>query len=357
MDIILAAGLIGLLIGYYLKDKRRHKFRIIGLSFFGIFWLLQAPHFLAMRDAFNAMVCILALPFYLYLAYNEFLSLKWNEDNESLKWITGASFFAGGLYFVIDKIPILSGGIIYAVAVQTVFLVNLMGFGYGVGEINYAGNPLLYRTNFNEIFVPLEGSSVAIIQSCTAVQSMLIFVGAIYCVTAPKNRKWKGFFFTVPVIYVLNLIRNFGIIYMMDELNWSYETAHNTVGKMGSFLALIALAFIAFKVLPELLDNVWGIVDLTKRKQKGDEEEVKEDGEVEEEDLEEQGVEDKEEGIEEIEDVEKRVEDEEKELVEDQDDEQKVEPKEEQKVDDEVGAPENEPVEKSNEKDYPPDTT
>jgi archaeosortase A (PGF-CTERM-specific) len=268
MDVILVAGLFGLGAGYYLKDQRCHKFRLIGFVLFGIFWILQVPHFTSTGDAFNAIVCILALPFYAFLGYNEYLSYSWNEENSSLKWIAGASFFAGGIYFLIDKIPILSGYIIYGTAVQTVGLVNTLGFDYDVGAINYAGNPLLYRTNFNEIFVPISGSSVAIIQSCTAIQSMLIFIGAIYCVQADSRQKWRAFFATVPLIYVLNLARNVGIIYMMDELEWSYDFSHNTVGKLGSFLALIILAVIAFKVLPQLLDNIIDLMDLAERKRK-----------------------------------------------------------------------------------------
>lgn len=287
MDIILIVGLLGLGVGYYLKDKRCHKFRTLGLMFFGIFWAMQTPYFFGIGDFFNAIVCMLALPFYAFLGYNEYLSYTWDEENKSLKWITGASFFAGGLYFLIDKIPILSGHLIYGVAVQTVWLINAFGFGYGVGNINYGGNPMWYRTNYNEISVPIQGSSVTIIQACTALQSMLIFVGAIYCVQALTKHKWKAFFATVPVIYVLNLIRNIGLIYMMDELGWSYELSHNTVGKGGSFIALIILAFVAFKLLPELLDNIWGLIDLKDRQKKKEEteredkEEDKEEGEAE----------------------------------------------------------------------------
>lgn len=313
-DLILIAGLIGLGVGYYLKDQKRHIWRMFGLVMFGIFWILQTPYFIALGDLFNAIVCILALPFYAFLGYHEYLSFEREEEIESLKWIAGASFFAGGLYFLIDKIPILSGYLIYGVAVQTVALINLFGFSYGVGEINYAGNPLWYRTNFNEIQVSIEGSNVAIIQSCTAIQSMLIFVAAIYCVQAVSRRKWYVFFATVPVIYVLNLIRNVGVIYMMDELNWSYNTAHHEIGKGGSFIALIVLAAIAFKILPELLDNIWGLIDLKDRdkpksKRKKKKEEVKEGEEEEEPDEEEEEgeppEEDKEEGEEETEDEDK----------------------------------------------------
>ncbi|UCE73984.1 MAG: archaeosortase A [Methanomassiliicoccales archaeon] len=279
-DIILIASLIGLGLGYYLKDNDCHKFRMAGLFLFGLFWVLQTPYFVAIGDLFNAVVCILALPFYAYLGYHEYLSYEWNEENESLKWVAGASFLAGGLYFLIDKIPLLSGYLILGVAVQTVWLINLFGYGYGVGEINYADNPLWYRTNFNEISVEIVGSNVSIIQSCTAIQSMLIFIAAIYCVQAQTRRKWNAFFATVPIIYFLNLIRNISVIYMMDDLGWSYEFSHHTVGKGASFLALIVLAFIAFKLLPKLLDNILGIIDLKdreKKKEAGEKELRKED--------------------------------------------------------------------------------
>ena len=277
MDVILIVCLLGLGIGYFLTDKRRHKFRMVGLFLFGIFWVLQTPYFFIIGDIFNAIVCLLALPFYAFLGYHEYLSLIWNEENKSLKWITGASFFGGGIYFLIDKIPILSGYLIYAVAFQTVWLINLFGYSYGVGDINYAGNPLGYRTNYNEISVQITDSSVSLVQACTAAQSMLIFIGAIYCVQALTKRKWNAFLATVPVIYVLNLIRNIGIIYMMDELGWSYDLAHNTIGKGGSFIALIVLAFVAFKLLPELLDSIWGIIDLKDREKKKENLEKKED--------------------------------------------------------------------------------
>jgi archaeosortase A (PGF-CTERM-specific) len=250
-----------------------------GLICFGIFWVFQTPYFIAIGDLFNGIVCLLALPFYVFLGYHEFLSFERQEEIESLKWIVGASFFAGGLYFLFDKIPVLSGYLILGVAYQTVWLINLFGFSYGVGGINYADNPLWYRTNFNEIQVPVEGSSVVIIQSCTAIQSMLIFIAAIYCVQAVTKRKWYAFMATVPVIYVLNLIRNVGVIYMMDELGWSYDVAHHEIGKGGSFIALIVLAAIAFKILPELLDNIWGLVDLKDRDKEPKDKTKKEKGE------------------------------------------------------------------------------
>ncbi len=268
MDVILIASMVALVIGYYTKSEKKHIFRMAGLSLFGIFWLLSAPRFFQIGDLFNGIVVVLAMPFYVFLGYNEYLSFKWGEEIPALKWIVGASFVGAGIYFFVDKIPILSGVVIYAVAQQTSWILNSLGFDYGVGTIAYGGNPLWYRTNYYEISVPITNSSVAIIQACTALQSMLIFVGGIFSVEAPAKRKWQAFFATVPVIYVLNLVRNVSVIYMIDELSWDYNLAHNVVGKGGSFVALLVLAFVTFKLLPELLDNIWALVDLTEREKK-----------------------------------------------------------------------------------------
>jgi archaeosortase A (PGF-CTERM-specific) len=293
MDLVLIAGLICLGAGYFLKSEKNHLLRMVGLFLFGIFWVLLTPYFVATGDLFNAIICLLALPFYAYLGYHEYLSHIRKEEVASLKWIVGASFLAGGAYFFIDMIPIVSGYLILAVAYNTVWLINLFGYNYAVGDINYVGNSEWFRTNFNEIKVSVEGSSVAIIQSCTAIQSMLIFVAAIYFVQANSRRKWYAFAATVPVIYILNLIRNVGVIYMMDTLGWSYQLAHHEIGKTGSFIALIVLAAISFKLLPELLDNIWGLVDLKDRDKVKDEDmdENKEregDDEEEEEEMEEE---------------------------------------------------------------------
>jgi archaeosortase A (PGF-CTERM-specific) len=268
MDAILIISMVKLAIGYYSKGRNRHVYRMIGLCLFGVFWLMSVPWFFQIGDLFNGLVVLLAMPFYVFLGYNEYLSYKWDEEIPALKWIVGASFVGAGIYFLVDKIPILSGAVIYAVAQQTVWILNALGFDYSVGAIAYGGNPLWYRVNYYDISVPITNSSVAIIQACTALQSMLIFVGGIFSVKADKRRKWKAFFATVPVIYVLNLIRNVSVIYMIDEISWDYELAHNVVGKGGSFVALLILAYVTFMILPELLDNIWALVDLTERKKK-----------------------------------------------------------------------------------------
>ena len=71
---------------------------------------------------------------------------------------------------------------------------------------------------------------------------------------------------TVVPIYFLNLIRNAGVVYMVGSGMTSFEMAHNVIGKTGSLLALILLLFLTFKIVPELYDELLGIINLPKRK-------------------------------------------------------------------------------------------
>ena len=57
-----------------------------------------------------------------------------------------------------------------------------------------------------------------------------------------------------------------GVIYGIEVLGYSFYFMHHVIGKIGSLLALIILAFFAFNILPELYDNIMGLVDLPKRK-------------------------------------------------------------------------------------------
>ncbi|MCD6461341.1 MAG: archaeosortase A, partial [Thermoplasmata archaeon] len=63
-------------------------------------------------------------------------------------------------------------------------------------------------------------------------------------------------------IYVLNLFRNWSIIYMIDTLGMSPQTAHDIIGKAGSLAALFLLALMTFRLLPELLDDLEKVLDL-----------------------------------------------------------------------------------------------
>ena len=281
--IMLFSSLSLLGISFFLRrktliKKKANIFAIFGWVIFGIYWLTYVPYYIDILDYVNAGFCGVALPFFVYLGYHEYLSYKWNDDLKendqnlkSLNFMAGAAFFAGTIYFLIDTIPILSGYLIKMVSEQTKFILDSFGYEITTGEIYYNGNGYWFRENKEVISVSMKHGTnnyISIILPCTAIQSMMIFFGAIFCTKADKNRKWKALLYTVPVIYVLNLIRNVGVIYLSYE-HIDMEIAHNWIGKGGSLIALIIIAYVTFEILPELHENILGLFDLPKRK-KGD---------------------------------------------------------------------------------------
>lgn len=247
-------GLFCLGAGVILKIKKTASFLIIlGWGLFASFWATM-PSFLYLSeggDIFNAGVCVIGVYVLIYVAYHEWLSLKRHEYPSCLYWIAGGTFLAGIIYFTIDVgIPVLKNWLIETVAAQSAGLMNLFGL-----PASPSGSAVLYND------VP-----ITIIFACTAIQSMVLFVGMIGALPSVcLKRKLVGIGVTVIPIYFLNLIRNAGVIFLFGSRTTSFELAHNVIGKIGSLVALIVLLFITFKLLPELYDVIMGVIDLPKR--------------------------------------------------------------------------------------------
>jgi len=249
-------GLILLGAGFLSHKTRTGSWlKILGWCLFSFFWATM-PGFLYFSeggDIFNAAVCIIGVYVLLYIAYHEWLSIRRNESVSCLNWIAGGTFLAGIIYFTIENgiIPGLKDWFIETVATHSTDVLHL--FGVNVSRMQ----DLILFNN-----VP-----ITIIFACTAIQSMVLFVGMIGAIPrVPLKRKAFGLLVTVVPIYFLNLIRNAGVVYMVGSGMTSFEMAHNVIGKIGSLLALILLLFLTFKIVPELYDEIVGIINLPKRK-------------------------------------------------------------------------------------------
>jgi archaeosortase A (PGF-CTERM-specific) len=186
------------------------------------------------------------------MGYHEWLSIQRNEPITCLNWIAGGSFIAGIIYFTIDSniFPGLKHGLIDVVAAQSTALLNIMGLP-AIKE----GESIVYQ-----------GTPITIIFACTAIQSMVLFVGMIGALgSADVKRKVIGITITVVPIYLLNLVRNASVIFLVGGKVTSFTIAHNYLSKAGALITLIVLLFITFKILPELYDEISCIIDLPKR--------------------------------------------------------------------------------------------
>lgn len=256
IQIPIFVGLILIGIGFYWKEKTTAiKIKISGWLIFAFFWS-TSPSYLYFSeggDIVNAILCIIGVYLLVYIAYHEWLSLKRNEDIKCLNWFAGATFLAGIIYFTIDSpvVPLFKNFLIEMVASQTSVFLNL----FGLESIS------------NGPFVYYQGFPIMIIFSCTAVQSMVLFVGMIVPLyNADFKRKIYGLLITIPPIYFLNIIRTSSVVYLAGGNFCSVEFAHNILGKAGSLIALVVFAFIIFRILPELYDEIICVIDLPKRK-------------------------------------------------------------------------------------------
>ena len=257
---VLFLGLIIMGVGYFHKSVKKHFILFLGWFIFALYWATQ-PEFLYYKedgDIVNAVFCIVGVYFLSYIAYHEYLSHKRGETIRSLQFLAGATFFSGMIYFLFQKIDVASGWLIHTVASQTVALLNALGYSAEVGGV-YHGIQTYAPIIFNG------HESVQIILACTGLQSMAVFIGVFVALNADVKRRLKAFLITVPTIYILNLVRNVGIVYGVEELNLSFYMMHNVIGKAGSLLALIAIAFFVFELLPELYDTIMALFKLPKR--------------------------------------------------------------------------------------------
>ena len=250
----LFGGLILLFIGSFLpgKNQLNTKIRVVGWIVFAFYWATQpnTVYWGEQQDVVNAFFCIAGIYVLFYLAYHDWYTLKTKKNLLSLQWIAGAASIAGLIYFLFELTP-LASWLINLVAEQSAFLLSTV-----TGEDVFINGP----------FLSYQLAHIRIIFACTAVQSMVIFVGMILPLPDVSwKRKGIGILITVVPVYLLNLIRNALITYLVgiygDEF---FGIAHNYIGKGGSLIALVLLLFIVIKIVPEVFDQILALTDLPK---------------------------------------------------------------------------------------------
>jgi exosortase/archaeosortase family protein len=282
LNIVLFGGLFTLAAGYYLRDRRCHLLRIVGFVLLTVFFTLEVVRIVREgKDVWNVAFTAFAPPIFVFVAWQEYLSYLWNEDHRSLRWLTGTAWMAGLIYYGFDRIPVMTAGIIYVVAGQTIWLGQMFGYGadFRIEGINWERE---------DLSVSITNSPVSIILGCTGIEAIVIFVGAIlatrleldpwaayreadapkfvyYRLMSGKERMARALIYTISIIWVGNLIRNVAIIYLVDVKGWDFDFVHGDLGKGSSFVILLVLAFVTFNLLPEMLDNISGLYDLRNR--------------------------------------------------------------------------------------------
>ncbi len=237
MTNVLWAGL-ALLILSAISGHR--KLSSLGWILFGVHWLKQPAHYMAIGDPFNVGLTLAVALFSFYLGW----LILFRGCSRSCDWAGSAVAIGGFAYFPFAQLAPLREWLIAKTADLTLLLSNALGIpaASGGGSV-----------------ITLYGHSVEIVLACTAIESMALFAGVVLSVQAPLKRKMTALFASVPVIYGLNLFRNVFVVVAYGE-EWfgteSFYLAHNVIAKVGSAVALFAIAYIVFLLLPELLDMI-----------------------------------------------------------------------------------------------------
>ncbi len=233
-----------------------------------IHYLEESDFTMILLMLFAAFLCIIVA----HLMVITYLQVKKGNTTEdlinrekNLLILTKITALGCLFYFPFAQIPSLNHLIISTVASHTVWLSNLVGFP-------------VERIDWN--LMTLEGSKVEIILPCTAIESIALFIGIILGTRAELKRIIMALMASVPVIYILNLIRNTFVVgafgyewfgsgpmiinifgkefYLHDSA--SFFLSHHIIAKIGSGIALFFIAYAVLILLPEvlyLIDSLW----------------------------------------------------------------------------------------------------
>jgi len=270
----------------------------IGWLLVGAYFGLSCPYYIEINDPILVLMTGFAPIAGVGLAFYE-IKKTFNIGNlgkltgvpEHLIWLRGMIFLAGTPYLLVAQIPYLNRLAILFVAWQVVFFMRWTGSGdITLGEFvintsevpgnqvlwdDWTGNKwwLLEQLPENGMFVQListDGSSIGInfVLACTALQSIIVFVGAILAVKSKVNLKVRTLMIVVPLIHILNLFRNAGLIWLhtnYPEWEWFgisiFDFGHSYASKVLSLFAMFLMAIVIFEILPKLHTNVLKVID------------------------------------------------------------------------------------------------
>ncbi|MDG6218581.1 MAG: archaeosortase A [Candidatus Thermoplasmatota archaeon] len=253
LPIPLFLGLGLLAFGSFTTIKFSWFARVSGWVVFSMYWATQPNtlYYAENHDLVNAILCIAGIFVLFYLAYHDWYAERKKLSQSSLRWIAAASAIAGLIYFIIELTP-LETWLILVVAEHSGWLLSLF-----VSGVVVEGRIILF-----------DDAVIRIIFACTAVQSMVIFIGILLPLqTIDIKRKTLAIVFTITTVYMLNLVRNASIVFLVGIYGSDFfHIAHNYIGKGGSLIALVAILFILGKFMPEIFDEIFSLIDLSKRK-------------------------------------------------------------------------------------------
>jgi archaeosortase A (PGF-CTERM-specific) len=270
--LVLAAFLGGAVLEY--ADRDRARLLTVGAwVFFAVFWLSLIHYYVIdSKSIIEGLGSIFAVPVSLYIGY---LLL---QGRDSLFVLSRAIAGMGLVFLPFEAFPMLARMLVEIVTRQTEFVMGLLGQtapeDFRVVSGTIVGRPDR-RSTF--LFVDETGHRITytIRIACTGIGSMAIFAGLVGAIRAPLVRKIRALAVSIPVIYVLNLVRNtfIGLAFGQQRLHIapdlvlslfsatdpylvSYFIADRIIAQSLSVLLLIGITWLVVRELPEAMTVV-----------------------------------------------------------------------------------------------------
>jgi len=276
--LVIGTFLAGAVLEWTGERERARVAAVAGWALFGVFWFSLIYHFaVVQKSIIEGIGSVVAVPLSFYVGY-----LLW-EGRDSLFVLSRAIPIMGLVFFPVESIPILRRFLVETVTRQTEFLMGMTGHHpevvNGAQVTTMDADP--YRNTF--VFFTEPGwddgeqhkITYTILTACTGIGSMSIFAGLIAATEAPLGRKLRALAVSLPVIYVLNLVRNvfIGVTFGKQYLHVfpdlvltlfgsenapkvSYYVADRILAQSLSVVALVGITYLVVRELPEILDIV-----------------------------------------------------------------------------------------------------
>jgi len=232
----------------------RRAISALGWLVFAVYPAFEAADYLTRGEYFDASIAIVFLIFTVFFGVLIVTPRMVGAEEERLVFtITKIALITAVFYFPFALLPALATALIALTTRLTVATLTLFKVG---AYMVYPASIYSTSSAFHAVYKPIE-----IILACTAIQSMVLFTGLVFGVSAPWKRQFKAFFASVPTIYALNLVRNvFVTAAYFGE--WfgpplrSFEIGHGVIARIFVMVSLIAVAYAVFIILPEALDVI-----------------------------------------------------------------------------------------------------
>ncbi|WP_254537939.1 archaeosortase A [Halomarina litorea] len=266
--LVVAAFLLAAALDVAGRDPEARYTAVAGWVLFAAFWLSLIHYYaITSKSIVEGIGSLVAVPGSLYAGY------LLARGRDSLLVLSRAVGGMALVFLTFESITPVRNFLIEEVTRQTEFAMGLVG-QTAPEDFRVVSGSVVDRPDLRSTFLFMEGDhriTYTIRIACTGLGSIAIFAGAIAAVRAPVHRKVRALAVSVPVIYVLNIVRNtfIGLSFGQQRLQLfpgqvmtmfasndpymvSYFIADRILAQVLSVVALVGITWLVVRELPEI---------------------------------------------------------------------------------------------------------